>query len=175
MFHTMLLMQRMLAPPLPLHDVRDVEALCRAVLRRADLRLPHHEEEDALAYLISAAWELSERWDPTKDRAREKGREPSFAASAERDRRRRLVDFQRSRYRTRWVPKGYVYERQRPDLVSLNDEGRGGVDEALAARSGDRPADRDSDLPRLYAGGGGSRARERDYAELGLEPPCRAA
>ena len=64
----------LLSRPLSLHDVRDVERLCRAVLRHADLRLPHHDEEDALAYLISAAWELSERWDPQKDRAQDKGR-----------------------------------------------------------------------------------------------------
>jgi hypothetical protein len=75
-----------------------------------------------LAFLIAEAWRLSEDYDPRKDRAAAKGRAPSFASYAEHSLRRRLVDFRRSRYRTRWVAKGYVYDRQRPEGRAFTQE-----------------------------------------------------
>lgn len=59
----------LLASPLALYDVDDVEGYCYRVLerrlRRFQARLTADDREDALAFLISTAWELSKRYDPT--------------------------------------------------------------------------------------------------------------
>ena len=82
----------------------------------------------------------------------------------------RLVDAKRAEFRTRWVAKNYVYERPRPELVSLES----GLDESLAEGDRNLEADRDPHfLTRLYADGSGQTARDLD--ELGLSPPRRAA
>jgi hypothetical protein len=106
------LSERLLPRQWRLHDIDDVEAFCRRVLERAGSRLYADEAEDALAYLISECWVLSSAYDP------ERG--ASFATFAYRALSRRLVDRARSKYRTRWVFKDRVYERPRPDLLSLN-------------------------------------------------------
>lgn len=60
----------MLNGTLTLHDVKDVEKLCaRALtdeLRSLKARLAPHDHEDALAYLVGTAYELSLRYDPRR-------------------------------------------------------------------------------------------------------------
>lgn len=62
--------QQQLAGKLELHDVPDVEGLCRAVLveyfQKHSLVLPDHERDDMLAYLLEESWILSTRWDPAR-------------------------------------------------------------------------------------------------------------
>lgn len=52
----------MLPRPLIVHGA-DLERLARGAIRDADLRLSWDREEDLLAELIAAAWELSEKHD----------------------------------------------------------------------------------------------------------------
>lgn len=60
---------RLLPAPLPVHDVRDLEAHVRATLDATldawRARLDPTQYEDALAYLITAAWILGQRYEPT--------------------------------------------------------------------------------------------------------------
>ncbi len=46
---------------LALHDVKDIEGLCIRIA--AKQRLQGEEFEDLVAYLVSTAWELSERYE----------------------------------------------------------------------------------------------------------------
>ncbi len=61
---------KLLAAPLALHDVKDVEALCRRALGRyLEARGAYMNPamyDDALSFLVALCWELSERYDPSK-------------------------------------------------------------------------------------------------------------
>lgn len=84
----------MLQGHLALHDVTDVEKLAaRALtdaLRTMRATLNPTDHEDALAYLIATAWELSLRYDPNRGW--------SFSKLAYRTLRLRVVDWYRDRY-----------------------------------------------------------------------------
>jgi len=139
-----------------LHDVVDVEALLVTAVSRsryADGFRPD-ERDDLLAYLLKYAWRLSEKHNPSRG---------SFAGFLYGCVGRAIVDYHRSRYRTRWVFRGRVVERPRPELVSLD---AAGLDEALGAGSGD-PAD-SGDLGLAGVLRDGDRQRARDLEVLGL-------
>lgn len=153
----------LLSRPWQLHDVQDVEALALYAIRRSrhtgDLRF--HEREDLTAFVVAGIWECSRNFHPGRG---------AFSTIATVAAARRIVDWQRLRNgRSRWQFGDHVYERERPQLVPLDDR----PGEALAAREGD-PADGcDPDLERLL--GTGDRQRARDLETLGLRPPRRAA
>lgn len=60
----------MLNGTLSLWDVDDTERFCRSIanafLRRKRASLSHEDLEDLVSYLITEAWELSQRYDPAK-------------------------------------------------------------------------------------------------------------
>jgi DNA-directed RNA polymerase specialized sigma24 family protein len=150
-----------------LHDVGDVEALLiRAVSRSryADGLRPD-ERDDLVTYLFEFAWKLSQKFDP------ERG---SFAVFLYGAAQRRIIDWHRSRYRTRWAFKDRVYERKLPEFVSLDHGDDGGqlggtVDEGSGAHA-----------PGWDSGLGGilreaDRHRAADIEILGLRSARRAA
>ena len=157
---------------LALHDVYDVEHLCGRVLddqlRAFGVRLRSHDQEDALAFLVSEAWRLSFRYDPSVGQR--------FSTYARRQLRLRFVDFLRARLGTRWSKsdRGCV-ECPRRELLSLDrlvDES-GELDGRIGAGKVDTPFGCDPALSRLLSAGSSRRAR--DFEELGLEPDGRAA
>jgi hypothetical protein len=148
---------------LPLHDVDDAAKFVAAIATRSGLKLSYHDREDLEQFLLVECWKLS----------RERQWRSSFAGCFAPILRLRVVDWQRQRFgRTRWQFSGHTYERERPQLVSLDDARRDQLGASLAAGTSDPPASSDPDLERLL----GARDRERawDYAELGLDPPRRA-
>lgn len=102
---------RVLGAKLALHDVDDVEGIAGRVLgerlREWRASLPPHLREDALAFLIATAWELSERY--------EAERGISFSAYCYRGLRLRLVDWYRATF-------GDSRYGQRPETLSLDLE-----------------------------------------------------
>lgn len=110
-------------------EIDDVEAFTGRIVQRSGLRLSVQDQEELHTYLIESAWELSFKHNP------ERGPFRSWLGYAL---RRRVVDWQRSRFgRTRWKFAGRVYERERPQLVSLDgvDADRDRMGEAVAASS----------------------------------------
>jgi hypothetical protein len=179
----------LLGRPWALHDVEDVERLVRTALddglraRGAHLRV--HQYDDALAFLLGAAWEISERWEPGRGGV-------AFATFLYRTIRLRLVDWWRAEFgRSKWQFSNGAHVRERPVIYSIEREtGVSGGDprhntaassdivtgelaRAYAEKSSDPATDRCPDLSRLLTGG--SRQLVRDLAELGLETPKRAA
>jgi DNA-directed RNA polymerase specialized sigma24 family protein len=151
----------LLSRPLPLFDVRNVEALCTSIVQRSRLSLDHHDREDLTAYLIATCWELSLRYEPGKT---------SFSTWATTTLKLRTIDWNRKRNgRTRWQFSGHTYERERPQFVSLDAE----LVDTLAAGAGDPALDSETDLAGVLDAGGSPEAR--DYLALGLEPPGRTA
>jgi hypothetical protein len=62
----------LLSEPLPLHDVRDLEATCRAILDRMLREYRSHgmspdDYEDVLATFIAVAFEWSLKYDPARE------------------------------------------------------------------------------------------------------------
>jgi DNA-directed RNA polymerase specialized sigma24 family protein len=150
----------LLSRPLPLFDVRDVEALCTSIVQRNRLSLDHRDREDLIAYLIATCWELSLRYEPGRT---------SFSTWAGNTLRLRVFDWNRARNgRTRWQFSGHVYERERPRLVPLDAE----LVDTLPAGAGEPALDSDPDLGGIFDPGGSQEAR--DYLVLGLDPPRRA-
>lgn len=155
-----------LAAPLRLHDVDDVEALARKALddrlRAWGARLRPSDYEDFLTELIAAAWELAGRYDP------ERGL--SFATHAYRILKLRCADCYRKYFGdTRHGPRPVVLSLDAPrslrsagdDLLdSVEDSGRrrDRLDEALASSAGDPAENRSPDLVRILEGRGGGEA-----------------
>jgi hypothetical protein len=112
---------------LPLHDVDDAEQFIAAIVSRSGLQLRWDQRQDLEQYLLIECWKLSLDYQPGRIT---KG----FAAYATVTLRKRIVDHQRSHFRTRWVFRDRVYERKRPELVSLNadDSGRDQLGRTLA-------------------------------------------
>jgi hypothetical protein len=77
----------------PLHDVRNVEALCERVIQRSRLNLSYHDHEDLLAYLVEVCWRLSTKYEHGR------GSTNSFAGWATYILRLRLIEWQREKYR----------------------------------------------------------------------------
>lgn len=159
----------LLAGKLTLHDVSDTERLVRRALndalRESRATLSPADYDDALAELISVAWQLSLSFDPSRS---------SFSRYAYRVCKLRLVDWYR-----RNLPGGR--SSIRPELVSfdaeLRSDGRGddapapeldrGLEQALASRQGDRDVDRATDLARAFGGVTRSRARALEVMDQG--------
>ncbi len=102
---------RVLGAKLALHDVEDVEGLAGRVLgeRLREWRAPlwPHHREDALAFLIATAWELSEQYDA------ERG--ITFSHFCYQRLRLRLVDWYRATF-------GDSRYGKRPESLSLDRE-----------------------------------------------------
>lgn len=144
---------------LQLHDVHDVEKLCRHVLEPFAKRGQLDDYDDALTELIGTCWQLSERYDPTKDK------QPNFASYAAcilslrvHDRTRRIHGrtrwtFRQERRDTGRLPRNL--ERQRPTILSLDAPPPDSPDlrlgDTLPTSGGDDPADRDPTLERMEA------------------------
>lgn len=126
----------MLNGTLALHDIRNVEAFCADIARRHLGRLGHHDHEELLAYLVEECWLLSVTvYQPSR------GSFSTFAGDAL---RRKLIDHQRARGRTRWQFRDRVYERQLPELVPLDP-----AEHAHAEAARDPAADSAADLAGL--------------------------
>lgn len=121
---------RLLNGKLELLGIDDVEQFCGFVVQRSGLRLSAHDQEELTVWLIEECWRLSLRYQAGGI---------TFSTWARHTLSRRVVDWQRSRYCTRWVFKGHVHERPRPQLVSLDadDEERDRVESSFAASSVD--------------------------------------
>ena len=149
------------------HDVSDVEALLARALTRSRYanELRADERDDLVTYLFEFAWKLSQKFDPGRG---------SFATFLFSCSGRAIADYHRSRYRTKWVFRDRVYERPRPELVSLDDLiDRDLLGGSLGTGPG-APADGWSpDLGRLLGARDSSRAR--DANTLGLGGADRAA
>jgi hypothetical protein len=136
-----------------------VESFCAAIARR--YALPQQEQEDLIAWLIAITWELSLRYDGSQG--------SRFSAYARHVLVRRAPDWRRQRDgRTVWKFKDHTYERPRPEFVSVDSESGARLVDALSARGGDSPTDRDTDGGGLF--GDRDRARARDLETLGLRP-----
>lgn len=137
---------RLLNGTLALHDVRDVEAFCAAIIQRRQPDLPWVEQDDLLAELIEDCWVLSTRFQPGG---------LSFSTWAQTTLVKRAGAWERRKYRTTWKFKDRTHVRPRPQFVSLDTpEGR-----ALSDRTVDGPESGGSDLAWLLGAGGGTDAR----------------
>jgi DNA-directed RNA polymerase specialized sigma24 family protein len=99
---------------LVLHDIQDTEAFAARIVNRSGLDLDHYGREDLLAYLVETAWELSEQWNPDRNHR-------TFSGWALVILRRRVSDWQRSKYRTKWQFADKTYERPAPQFATLDD------------------------------------------------------
>lgn len=140
----------MLTGKLALHDVRDAEALAASVVATSGLPLSFHDHEDLVAYLVATAWELSTRYEPGPR---------SFSAWCTATLKLRTIDWYRSRRgRTVWKFAGTTYERERPDIVSLDELNP--VGSTLSRSSGDSETNCSASLGGLV--GQGSSQTDRD-------------
>jgi DNA-directed RNA polymerase specialized sigma24 family protein len=98
--------------------IADVEAFTGRIVERSGLQLSVTDREELHVYLIEECWLLSRRYDGSRG--------SRFSAWARATLRLRCIDWQRSRWgRTRWTfSDGSGYERELPQLVSLNDPER---------------------------------------------------
>jgi DNA-directed RNA polymerase specialized sigma24 family protein len=114
---------------LKLFDIDDAARFVGAIATRTTFRLTFHDREDLEQFLLVELWRLSERYEPGGI---------SFSTLAGTTLRRRLVDWQRSRFgRTKWQFADHVYERPRVELVSLDDPERDPLGPSLAGRGVD--------------------------------------
>jgi DNA-directed RNA polymerase specialized sigma24 family protein len=144
----------MLNGTLELWDIRDAEAYCAGLLRNAKLNLTTDDHEDALAYLIETAWELSTK-DPQPWRT-------SFSGWLTPILRLRIVDWQRQRHgRSTWQFKNHTYQRARPELVSYEAEAN--VHSRNEGNNTDRYTDR---LARAITETHRDPPRDRDASDL---------
>lgn len=169
-----------LASPLALHDVEDVEGLCRRALDDRlhfwGARLRQTMYDDFISELIVEAWQLSRRYDPKKG--------PSFTTHAYRILRLRVADcYRRHMGDTRNGVQPIVLSLNAPlslahgqgdDLGEHFDSGGGGdrMDEALASSAGDPAECLSTDLLRVLEGRSGG---EPEPVETVGEPPLQRA
>jgi hypothetical protein len=153
-------------PKLTLFEIDDAERFCSAIASKCGSSLSWSDREDLEQYLLVECWLLSLTYKPGA---------ASFSSYANGKLRLRVVDWQRQRNgRKRWVFRDRVYERPRPTFVSLDDDAeRDRLEQTLAPPASDSSADCDPALAGLHADR--DRQRARDYHELGLEAPRRAA
>lgn len=127
----------MLQGKLELWDIRDVEQFVNTIIQRARLDLNHHDREDLAAFLIETTWELSLRYQPGGI---------TFSTWAGNTLRLRIVDHTRNREgRTKWTFSTHTYQRERPQVVSLDTE----LASTIATPHRDNPTNRTPDLARL--------------------------
>lgn len=151
--------------PLRLHDIEDVERFVAAISSRRRGELSFHDRQDLEQFLAIECWQLSLRFKPGNGR---------FSVYAGTILKRRVTDWDRKRFRTKWKFANRVYERPRPELISLDayNSERDRLDPGFSSRAGDSAESGDP----LFDGLLGARDRQaaRDYHELGLRPPRRA-
>ena len=140
--------------PLALHDVEDAERVVRSIVRRSGFRLSYHDRQDLEQRLLEQMWELSLRYDPSRG--------IGFGAWATTTLRKRIVDHQRSQFRTVWKFRGNTYTRERPTFLDLDR-----LADTLAAVDGDPSTDWHAALGRLRRDR--DRCRARDLEVLGIE------
>lgn len=154
-----------------LADMEDVEGFCSRVAHlfcnRTRTRLDAADFEDLVSFLIAECWRLSERYTPTTSRAR-------FKSYAYGPLTYRCTDWTRKHLgRSKWQwSNGKVYERERPQVASLDrpiGDGADTLGSSLANGAGDGPADRDTSLSWFH--GAGDRQRAADTALLRAD--CR--
>jgi DNA-directed RNA polymerase specialized sigma24 family protein len=142
-----------------LHDVEDARALVASIVRRSELTLTREDREDLEQTLLIAVWQLALDFDPGSGRP--------FGPLAAAVLRRRIVDFQRSQFRTKWVFRDRVHTRQRPQFFEFNDSARARLDAVESARAGDSAPGGDADWRGLLDDR--SRCRAEDFDLLGIE------
>jgi DNA-directed RNA polymerase specialized sigma24 family protein len=142
-------------PALRLHDV-DVERLAGAIVAQSGLELSYHDKQDLRQHLLIEAWRLSLSYEPGRIRL-------GFRKYAALTLKKRVIDWQRQQNggRTIWKFKDRVYERELPQLLSLDTSGLG---DALGSWTGDPAANWDETCGRLVAGR--DRFRARDLAAI---------
>lgn len=153
---------------LPREQQIDVESFCQAAIRRSGLtEYGYLDSDDLLAELIAFCWQISSDFDPKR---------ASFSTFAGGRIKRFIIDWKRSDYRTRWVFKGRIYERPRPELVSyealttdyisktgdLRERERGELARAVTRQFVDVADDRSPDLVRALRAGSRTATREAD-------------
>ena len=146
---------------LALFDVVDVEGLCRKVidvqLRKTHAHLRPNDFDDCVAFLIQAAYELSLRYDPSRDLA--------FSTYCWRILRLRIVDFYRARFSDRRFggeDKANVDFALSLDARIFRDDDddppASTLGELIAARPDDSSGDCGADFAGIHGGGGGGDA-----------------
>lgn len=149
------------------NPINDVEALVRKILRDRlghfgvhDGRLEHHDEEDAVTYLVGVAYECERRYDPEKETNPDRA---NFAAYASKIISFRVADWYRQRFGdTRHGEKPIVLSLDAPASLGgnyLEAEGADRLVDTLPASTGDPAEDRVPDLVRILHGGGGGNPR----------------
>jgi DNA-directed RNA polymerase specialized sigma24 family protein len=153
--------------PIPAHEVRDLRALVRRALddelKHRNAHLDPTAYDDALAYLVAEAWQLSTRYDPARSRPNPAGGPHSnFSSWCYQIIRRRYTDW------LRWSDHDARYGPDREPDLSLDyllvpyrdghpDEPHPGAAytwgtrlvETLASSTGDPATDRSPDLQRV--------------------------
>jgi len=153
--------ERLLNGRLALFDVTDVEALCRKVidvqLRKTHAHLRPNDFDDAVAFLVGTAYELSLRYDPSRDIA--------FSTYCWRILRLRIVDFYRTRFSDRRFGGDDKAAVDFPHSLDAPADGHADGDSlgsTLSSGTGDPAAD--SFAGSLRALGGGNRQTAEDKA-----------
>jgi len=144
---------------LALHDVEDTQLLVRRVVARSGFKLSYHDREDVEQYLMFEAVLLARDFQPGRIN---KG----FGCYCTVALKRKLIDFQRQRYRTRWKFKDRVYERPRPQFIEFDDSVLNRLDAIESTRAGDSTASGDEDWRGLLDDR--DRYRAWDFELLGL-------
>lgn len=187
-----------LAVPLSLGDpakggIVDVEALVNKVISdrmrkwpRGQRTLNEHQRSDLVSYLIGVAWELSERYDPAKDKR------PNLASYVAHILGLRIADWYRQTFGdTRHGDRPVVLSLDAPIALSQSADEEDRADrlvDTLVSSTGDPAADRSPDLVGVLNGGSGpdggthaavgepatSRAPRRDRSGAAGVTPARS-
>lgn len=173
-----------LAYPLSLGDpkhggIEDVEALVNKVISdkmrrwpRGQRTLNEHQRTDLATFLIGQAWELSERYDPAKDK------KPNLASYVAHILSLRIADWYRQTFGdTRHGDRPVVLSLDAPIALShaVGDEEDHAdrLVDTLEATTGDPALDRSPDLVGILHGGG--RPDAQPDAQVGEPAPRGAA
>jgi hypothetical protein len=151
----------LLGEVLQLLDVRDVEAFAGRIVERYGRDLNAQDRDELAVWLVEECWILSTKHDASKG---------PFSKWVGYTLARRTADWRRQRFgRTRWKFAGHEHVRERPTVVSLDDE-RDRLGESLAAGARDSSADWEPAFGGLFHDR--DRFRARDLALLGLGADC---
>jgi DNA-directed RNA polymerase specialized sigma24 family protein len=149
-----------LAERLSLWDIDDCVAFVATIVNRSGLELSWSDREDLEQTLQIVAWELSLKFEPGQSSV-------GFSTYCGTILRRRTNDWVRKRNgRTIWKFKDRIHIRERPVLLSIDNEFTAdSLGNALAASRGDAEADRDENGGGLF--GDRDQRRARDLEALG--------